>query len=87
LQGQDHAGEEPGEQYDPERLDPDLIHLLDEVLRVERTHEREAQRLTGQAEVLLDGSELVLGGVGESRGQCGQNGGPAVGVRRWDTTI
>jgi hypothetical protein len=60
LQGQHHAGEEAGEQHDPERLDPDLVHLLHEVLRVERAHEREAQRLAGQAEVLLDGAELVL---------------------------
>ena len=48
LQREHHAGEEPGEQHDAERLHADLVHLLDEVLRVERPREDEAQRLAGR---------------------------------------
>ena len=40
LERQHHAGEEAGEQHDAERLDADLVHLLDEVLRVERPRRR-----------------------------------------------
>ena len=45
LEREHHPGEEAGEEDDAERLDPDLVHLLDEVLAVERAGEDEAQRL------------------------------------------
>ena len=74
LQGEHHAGEEAGQQHDAERLHPDLVHLLDEILRVERAHEGEAQRLAGQGEVFLDGAQLLLRRVGEALGRVRANG-------------
>ena len=50
----------PGEQHDAERLDADRVHLLDDVLRVERAGEDEANRLAGEAEVLLDRQDLRI---------------------------
>ena len=61
LERQHHAGEEAGEEDDAEGFDADLVHLLDEVLAIEGSDEREAQPLTGQGEVFLDGAELLSG--------------------------
>ncbi|MDB4888760.1 MAG: hypothetical protein JWL61_615, partial [Gemmatimonadetes bacterium] len=54
---------------------PDLVHLLDEILGVERPGEDESDGAPRQGEVLLDGVELGLGGVGEAVGQGRQAGG------------
>ena len=60
LQREHHAGEEAGEQDDAERLDADLVHLLDDVTDVERTREDEAERLPGEGEIFLDRQDLRI---------------------------
>src|SRR5689334_7861464 len=58
---------------DPARMEE--LSAAIEVLRVERTHEGEAQRLAGQGEVFLDGAQLLFRRVGEALGECGQAAG------------
>ena len=70
LKGEHHTGEKTGEQNDAERLHPDLVHLLDQILGVEGTGENEAERLPGEREVLLDGQDLRLRGLVESRDEA-----------------
>ena len=36
LKGEDRAGEEPGQDNDGHRLDPDMVHLNQDVTKVER---------------------------------------------------
>jgi hypothetical protein len=58
LKRQHHSREQPREEHDAQRLHSNLVHLLHQILRVERPREDEAQRFPGEREVLLDGQDL-----------------------------
>jgi hypothetical protein len=75
LQCEHHAGEQAGEQHDPERPDADLVHLLHDVMEVERSREDESQRLASQNEVLLQRQDLAFRRVIDPGEYCRQNEG------------
>ena len=52
LQREHRAGEKPGEHHHRQRADPDLLELLDDVVKVERAREGAAERRRLQPKAL-----------------------------------
>jgi hypothetical protein len=65
LQHHDGADEEAGHEDDGERADADVVHLIEDILKITRAGGEIGERLAGELEVILDVEDEALGGVGQ----------------------
>ncbi len=65
LEHHDCADEEAGHEYDGERADADVVHLIENVLKIARAGGEIGERLAGELKIILDVEDEALGGVGQ----------------------